>query len=53
VPDPPPQKERRERDGGDGRSSGRRAREWIEKREVGMGERREIPGDGGEESWTL
>jgi hypothetical protein len=34
-------------------TSGRRAWEWIERREVGMGERREVPGDGGEESWIL
>jgi hypothetical protein len=32
---------------GTSRATGAR---WIERREVGMGERREIPGDGGEES---
>jgi hypothetical protein len=33
------------------RPQGRRARGWIERREVGMGgEEREIPGNGGEES---
>jgi hypothetical protein len=29
---------------------GQRAQGWIERREVGMGERRELPRDGGEES---
>jgi hypothetical protein len=32
---------------GTSRATGAR---WIERREVGMGERREIPRDGGEES---